>query len=110
MGSAFVHPASKSALWSQILADVLGMPVKVPEVKEATALGAAILAGYGVGIYQDISATARQLVHIAHVYEPDMKNHEVYMEMYERWRKIYAKQLEIANEGLTRHMWKAPGI
>jgi autoinducer 2 (AI-2) kinase len=39
-----------------------------------------------------------------------MKNHEVYMEMYERWRKIYARQLEIANEGLTRHMWKAPGI
>jgi autoinducer 2 (AI-2) kinase len=106
----FASGASKSALWSQILADVLGMPVKVPEVKEATALGAAILAGYGVGIYQDISATARQLVHIAHVYEPDMKNHEVYMEMYERWRKIYAKQLEIANEGLTRHMWKAPGI
>lgn len=106
----FASGASKSALWSQILADVLGMPVKVPEVKEATALGAAILAGYGVGIYQDISATARQLVHIAHVYEPDMKNHEVYMEMYERWRKIYARQLEIANEGLTRHMWKAPGI
>ena len=46
----FASGASKSPLWSQILADVLGIPVKVPAVKEATALGAALIAGYGAGI------------------------------------------------------------
>ena len=58
----FAGGASKGDIWCQILADVLGLPVKVPVVKEATALGAAILAGYGVGVFPDISATARRLV------------------------------------------------
>lgn len=44
----FASGASKSELWCQILADVLGIPVNVPNVKEATALGAAIMAGHGV--------------------------------------------------------------
>ena len=39
----FAGGAAKSPLWSQIVADVTGKPVKVPVVKEATALGAAIL-------------------------------------------------------------------
>lgn len=45
----FASGASKSELWCQILADVLGIPVNVPNVKEATALGAAIMAGHGRG-------------------------------------------------------------
>ena len=106
----FASGASKSPLWSQILADVLGIPVRVPEVKEATALGAAIIAGYGVNIYPDIAEAAEKLVRIEHVYKPDLKNHEVYMELYRQWKLVYEKELAIANEGLTRHMWKAPGV
>ena len=58
----FAGGASKSPLWSQILADVLGMPVRVPVVKEATALGAAIIAGYGVGLYSSIEEGAKRTV------------------------------------------------
>lgn len=106
----FASGASKSPLWSQILADVLGIPVKVPEVKEATALGAAIIAGCGVGLYPDISSTAKKLVRITHTYTPDLVNHRTYTEMYDTWRKVYKAQLNLANEGLTRHMWAAPGV
>ena len=41
--------AAKGSLWPQIVADVLGRPVRVPVVKESTALGAAIYAGVGAG-------------------------------------------------------------
>ena len=54
----FAGGAAKSALWCQILADVTGKPVRVPVVKEATALGAAILAGCGVGIYSSVEEGA----------------------------------------------------
>ena len=47
--------AAKGTLWPQILADTLGMPVRIPEVKESTALGAAIYAGVGAGIFDDAS-------------------------------------------------------
>lgn len=106
----FAGGASKSPLWSQILADVMGMPVKVPVVKEATALGASILAGYGVGIYKDIPETAKRIAKIERTYTPCDANHEVYEKMYPIWREVYAAQLDLAEKGLTKNMWKAPGV
>lgn len=106
----FAGGASKSSLWSQILADVLGIPVKVPVVKEATALGAAILAGYGVGLYSSIEEGAKRTVKWDKVFQPNMENHKVYEELYTNWRKVYAAQLDLVNEGLTKPMWIAPGL
>lgn len=106
----FAGGASKSPLWCQILSDVLGLPVKVPKVKEATALGAAILAGYGAGIYTDISEAAARLVQWDTTYQPNLENHKIYCEMYEAWRKVYKAQLDLVNENLTKSMWSAPGL
>lgn len=106
----FAGGASKSALWCQIVSDVLGVPVKVPVVKEATALGAAILAGYGVGVYDDLSAAARRLVKWDRVFTPNEENHRVYLQMYDTWRKMYAAQLRLADERVTRFLWAAPGV
>lgn len=106
----FAGGASKSPLWCQILADVLGLTVKVPKVKEATALGAAIIAGYGAGIYDDISETAQKLVKWDKTYEPDMENHRIYEGMYDSWRKVYAAQLSLCDQKLTKNMWIAPGL
>lgn len=106
----FASGASKSSLWSQILADMLGIRILVPVVKESPALGAAILAGHGVGIYTDISETSKRLVQIERVYEPNAENHALYMGLYETWRRLYQKQLDISDSGITKHMWKAPGI
>ena len=106
----FAGGASQSPLWCQILSDVLGLPVKVPVVKEATALGTAILAGYGIGLYQDISETARNLVSWESTYQPDEKNHNTYNEMYESWRELYKTQLGLSDKKITRYMWAAPGL
>ena len=84
--------------------------MNVPKVKEATALGAAIMAGYGVGLYDSISETARKLVRFDKRYEPDMANHQTYMEMYKVWRQVYARELAISDDRLTRYMWAAPGV
>lgn len=102
--------AAKSPLWSQVLADVLGMEVVVPVVKEATALGAAILAGMGIGIYNDINKCVKDLVHIDKVYKPNFKNHETYIKMFENWQKFYKAQLSLSDQKLTQYMWAAPGL
>ena len=106
----FAGGASKSPLWCQILSDVLGLPVKVPVVKEATALGAAILAGYGIGIYESISDTARSLVRWDKTYTPNMQNHKIYNELYKTWREVYAAQLELSDKKITKNMWIASGV
>ena len=106
----FAGGASRSPLWSQILADVLALPVKVPVVKEATALGAAIIAGCGAGIYSSIEDGANRTVKWDRTFEPDMENHNIYEDLYKKWRTVYAKQLELVNEGVTKPMWTAPGL
>lgn len=106
----FAGGASKSPLWCQILADVTGKNVRTPVVKEATALGAAILAGYGVGIYPSIAEGAQRTVRFDHTYVPNPDNYAVYEDMYQVWRQVYAAQLELCDRKLTKNMWIAPGL
>jgi len=106
----FAGGASKSGLWSQILTDVLGIPVEVPVVKEATALGAAIMAGKGIGLYANIKGTARKLTKIENVFSPNKENREIYDRAFEKWKTAYAPQLRLSDEKVTRYMWLAPGM
>ncbi len=106
----FAGGAAKSPLWSQIVADVTGKPVKVPVVKEATALGAAILAGVGVGLYPSVEEAVRQTVKWDATYRPNRDNRDVYDALYQSWKAIYPAQLKLCDQGLTRNMWIAPGL
>ncbi|MBN2783111.1 MAG: autoinducer-2 kinase [Campylobacterales bacterium] len=106
----FAGGASKGALWSQIVADVLGKKVKIPKVTEATALGAAMSAGVGAGVYSSLVDASKQLVVWDKVYEPDMQNHELYQDIKNRWRDAYSAQLKLVDSGITTSMWKAPGL
>lgn len=106
----FAGGASKSALWSQILADTLGIPVEVPFVKEATALGAAIMAGKGIGLYTDVKEAVRKLVKLEKTFTPDKANNETYARAFEKWKTAYAAQLKLSDEKITKYMWRAPGL
>ncbi|WP_294961250.1 autoinducer-2 kinase [Sulfurimonas sp.] len=106
----FAGGASKGALWSQILADVTGCEIRIPKVTEATALGAAMAAGVGAGIYDSISAAAKKLVVWDKVYEPNMKNNKTYNELKIKFEKAYEAQLKLVDDNITSSMWKAPGL
>jgi xylulokinase len=45
--------AIRNEFWMQNKADMLGQPIVVPEVEDASPLGAAMLAGIGLGVYRD---------------------------------------------------------
>jgi autoinducer 2 (AI-2) kinase len=106
---AFCGGASKGFLWPQILSDVLGIRVKVPVVKESTALGAAICAGVGVGIFHGLKDTAKRLVKWERTFEPNEENHQKYVKLYDQWTKVYALQLRMAEDGLVQPMFRAAG-
>lgn len=59
-----------SPLWCQIKADMTGKNIAVLENPETACLGSAILAGVGIGVYNDVSAVAKKLVKIKKVYKP----------------------------------------
>jgi autoinducer 2 (AI-2) kinase len=106
----FASGASNGALWSQILADVTGLEVRVPVVKEATALGVAMVCGIGAGVYNSFEEAGDNIVKIDRIYEPTLANHVQYGEIKEKWLRVYSKQMELVREGVTEPMWKAPGI
>ncbi len=100
--------AAKGTLWPQILADVLGVPVHVPEVKESTALGAAFFAGMGAEIYTTIEDAGR-LVVFERTVQPDAKRHRSYQQLYERWLEIYNASIALTRAGGLRPLWQAAG-
>ncbi len=106
----FAGGASKGTLWSQILADVTGYTVKIPKITEATALGAAMAAGVGAGIYENLVEASEKLVKWDKSYTPNFENKKVYDELKEKWQKAYEVQLKLVDDNITASMWKAPGI
>lgn len=90
-----VGGGSRSPFWNQLKADITGLPVEVPKVNEATACGAALLAGLGVGVYKDWQEIAA-LVPLQATYEPDQKQHTNYTD---RLEQVYSK-LYLAVKGI----------
>ncbi|MEA3345920.1 MAG: FGGY family carbohydrate kinase [Chloroflexota bacterium] len=83
-----VGGGAKSPLWRQIFADVTGVRVISPRILETGALGAAILAGVGIGIYPDVAEAAERLVEIVSDHPPNPRWQERYEAMYRIYREL----------------------
>lgn len=79
---------SRSRLWPQIFADVLGVPVSVAVSRETGALGAAIAAGTGVGLFAGFTEGAAAMVRTERSYRPDAAVCAHYDRRYALYRDI----------------------
>ena len=84
-----VGGATRNSFWMQNKADVVGRPLEVPDVEEATPLGAAILAGIGVGLYQDEEDAFQRVYRPGKTYEPDPTRAARYAEWFKIYRDLY---------------------
>ncbi len=85
-----VGGGARSSLWLQMKADVTGRPVRVLATAEATALGAAMLAGVGGRIFGDLDeAVDRMTVLEPAAYEPDPATRDAYEDAYGRYRRLF---------------------
>lgn len=80
---------ARSDLWLQLKADVTGIPVVAPEITEAAAWGAAMLAGHGVGAFPDLAETAARTVRLTRRFEPDAARLAAYAERFTLYREVY---------------------
>jgi autoinducer 2 (AI-2) kinase len=107
--AVFTGGAAKGHLWPQIVADTLGIPLHIPVVKESTALGAAICAGVGAGLWSDTDEAAGAVAAFERTVEPDKQDSAAYASLFEDWLKIYRGSMELAESGLVRPLWRAAG-
>ncbi len=84
-----VGGGTRSDLWNQIKADVLGIPVRLPQTSVGAPFGDAVLVGMGLGLYTDVNQSLQEMVKIKAVYEPNPQQHARYNEIYPIFRKLY---------------------
>jgi len=76
---------SRSRLWSEIQAEVVGLPVSIPKERDATANGAAACAAVGAGIFQDLRGAVKSMVSLEETVTPDANKSRKYQELYQKW-------------------------
>ena len=80
---------SLSPFWCQVKADVLNREVvTMRNTQDAACLGAAIIAGYGAGIYDSIADTALKFAEVDKVYTPNPENRAVYDRLIKKYQLL----------------------
>ena len=82
--------AARSKPWLQLQADVYNTPLRVSETEEQAGLGAAIAAGVGSGVFDNLEEGCRAAVHYrSEIVLPDSKRHDIYRQYYALYKDAH---------------------
>jgi xylulokinase len=79
----------KSKLWRQMQADVFGNAITTINSSEGPALGVALLAGVGTGIYKSVAEACDTAIKVKNVQDPDMEKYKIYDKYYRLYNRLY---------------------
>jgi xylulokinase len=79
---------ARSHLWMRITADVLGLALEQVSSHSGSSLGAAFVAGMGVGVFEDWAEIER-FIEVTGVVEPDSDAHQIYLRLFRIYRNVY---------------------
>ena len=89
---------SRSLLWRQIQADLYGKEIVILRESEGSALGAALLAGVGAGVFRSVEEAADQALEIRDSTLPREANVEFYSSQYDIYRRVYPAVRELSHQ------------
>jgi xylulokinase len=87
---------AKSPFWLQLKADITGKRIVVPEVTEASLLGAALLAGVGAGVYSSLEDAVDRACRTVSVYEPRSEVTPIYDQIFPIYKDLYDALIDIS--------------
>ncbi|MBW8017593.1 MAG: hypothetical protein FVQ82_15550 [Planctomycetes bacterium] len=93
---------SQNEFWIQNKADMLGLQIEVSNVQEATSLGAAMLAGIGIGLYENLDQAYDRVKKPKKVYAPDLELTTKYQSLFEIYKSIYPALKPVSNSLFDR--------
>ena len=85
---------ARSSWWTQLKSDMTNLPIETVEHQEPGTLGAALLAGLAIGVYDDMEEISRQYSGTGKVYEPNVVRAEMHHEKLELYRQLMKLLLE----------------
>jgi len=93
-----VGGGARSAIWLQMKADIIGLPINQIRVSEAASLGAALLAGWGSGLYPTLEAGVERAVSVGTVFTARQEQSayyqgrlDLYTQLYSQLKPVFAK-------------------
>jgi sugar (pentulose or hexulose) kinase len=84
--------AAQSPLWPAIVADVAGLPLALPQGKHWPAVGAAILAGVGIGAFETLAAGQACFRRLARPVEPAPRGMQIYDKCFAAYQQLCRQQ------------------
>jgi xylulokinase len=79
----------KSKIWKQMQADVFGTGITTINSSEGGALGVALLAGVGTGIYKNIAEACDTAIKVKNVQQPNLDLYNKYSKFYKIYGQLY---------------------
>ena len=79
---------ARSKLWRQVTSDVIGLPLEEVANHPGSSLGAAFVAGMGVGEFSDWEEIEK-FIHLKPSTIPDLDRHEKYQKLFHLYRDLY---------------------
>ena len=94
--AAFNHSGGGAASdqWCQIRADILGRPIKRMKVRDAGVLGAALMAGTGIGVFGSLHDATKDFVVVDRVFEPDPAEGERHEAGFKKYKMLYRQLVD----------------
>lgn len=88
---------AESEIWRQILSDILEYPLSTVKASEGPALGVAILAGVGAGVYDSVETACEKILggNDSEKVVPNRELKEVYSKVYEIYNSLYPRIKDI---------------
>ena len=80
---------SKSSLWRQMIADILGIPLDIPVTEQGPGYGGAMLAMVACGVFENVQQAAEKLIRVKDTVQPDSERMALYEKRYQQFRQIY---------------------
>lgn len=97
-GTKICGGGAKSPLWRQMIADVMNMPVEIPETEEGPSYGAALLSMVSCGVYANVREAVSAVTSVGRIIYPDVERAKTYAarycvfkELYPALKEVYAK-------------------
>ena len=92
---------SRSDVWLQICADMMGQPFTRVAQSEAGIVGCAIIAGVGCGKFASYEDGVAAMVRLDRTFIPDARQHGLYQERFEHYRKLWPLMRDYLRELTT---------
>lgn len=93
----------RSPFWMQMHADATNLRLRIPEVGDATAMGAAVGAAVGAGTWRDLETASDNMVRIRDEILPDPERHAQYQELMIDYRDTHAALRPLMHRMAARH-------